>query len=65
MGGKGEGEPQKRYPKGTEIVTDENGRRIVILPQIGNSRISMDSRNIRGKLTKGQKYVRNDGHTSS
>ena len=60
---KGEGEPQRKYPPGTEIETDEHGRRIVHLPQVGRVRLSIGDRNLRGTgLTKGQKYIRKDGH---
>ncbi len=64
MSAKGEGDSQRKYPKGTRIEIDEQGRRVVVLPQLGGPRLSIDSKTLWGKgqgLKRDQKYVRKDG----
>ena len=67
MSAKGEGDSKRRYPRGTKIETDEQGRRVVIFPHVARPSLGIDSKTLFGKgkgLTRGQKYIRKDGSNS-
>lgn len=44
-------ETPKRYPKGTILETDEQGRQIVILPPVVRKNLGIDSRSVRSSWT--------------
>lgn len=53
---------ERKLPRGTRIEIDEQGRTIIILPQVGRPSLSIDNKRLHGtELTSGQRYIRTKG----